>query len=318
LLRRRNTKAVEGELVVGRRGAMVVLPVVAALALGFSAFGALGGFNAAISNPTNTFGSGSLVLAEYTGDAATSTPACVSNIQGDDSSTINQSPVGSNSNTGDPACDLDLFGGGDTGDQLAVPGTASVNDVTFANLGTVSASSFTVTANGSCLVSNNTSDGNTLWGTDTSGFCSVVDIAIAEWNPATNQWTDLVGCPVVSSNPGPLGNPNIGSDLADGPDGIDCWPWTNQQPNNYTLNGYYGGGGGIFDNNTSTITIPIATSGTTTGGSCSSTEFCQGNNPVTLRFITELEPGGGNQQDPGATNADQGLVATQPMTFTLN
>jgi hypothetical protein len=121
---------------------------------------ALGGFNAAITNPTNTFSSGTIFLREV----ANSTTC---------NSTASGTVISGNANA---TCVANLFN--DTAGNNAPAGTALVSSVVLTNLGTIAAGSFTMTP-GACAATANTAT-SPYSGSDTAGYCGKVDVTIAQ------------------------------------------------------------------------------------------------------------------------------------------
>ncbi len=132
-----------------------LLPLIATLVLGGSAFFALGGFNATITNNANTFSSGTIILSETQG-----VTTCLSSAA---------QITAANSGT----CASDNFGG----QANAYPGMAAISTtVTLTNGGSLNASGLLVTP-GACTASANVAT-NPYYGADTSGYCGIIDLTI--------------------------------------------------------------------------------------------------------------------------------------------
>ncbi|MCZ2404798.1 hypothetical protein IV498_16860 [Paenarthrobacter sp. Z7-10] len=124
--------------------------------LSLSVTGTLSGFTASITNSTNTAGSGSLVMQEQTtgGTAVT----CLSTDGGSVST-----------NTASCAT-INKFGGSTT----LVPGGPAVNTaITIKNIGSVPASTFTLTPGATCTQSNNGTQNGTA-----ADFCAKLKVVI--------------------------------------------------------------------------------------------------------------------------------------------
>jgi hypothetical protein len=144
-----------------RKTLSVLLAVGSAVGITVSLTAALGGFNAAITNPTNTFSSGTIFLRE----AANASTPCYSTASG--------TVISSNANAN---CVANLFN--DTAGNNAPAGTALVSSVVLTNIGTIAASSFTMTPGG-CTATANTAT-SPYSGSDTAGYCGKVDVTIAQ------------------------------------------------------------------------------------------------------------------------------------------
>jgi len=197
------------------------------------------GFNATITNPTNTYSSGTLLLQEGTG-----TTACVSS--GTD--TINAANTNS-------TCGINDFGTTTNG----APGVVTTAVVPVSNVGTIAGSTLTITPGAKCAVAANSATGP-YSGSDTTGFCGEVDVTIQ------NNSTTTPSC-VYPAGTGACPAPS----------------------NTYTL---------------ATLAGHAALSGSGLGVNGSSTS--------TGSYTVSLE------LDPSATNADQGLAATVPLTWQLS
>lgn len=138
------------------------------LALGLT--GTLAGFTASIDNNANSAGTGSVIMTETSGSTT-----CYSN--GATSATA----ITTNANN----CAINKLGGNLT----MTPGTTSTVSVTVTDSGTLPVNTaFTLTPGG-CTASANGSPA----GSDTSGFCGVVDVAI---------WDSTDGKCIVPSSAG--------------------------------------------------------------------------------------------------------------------
>lgn len=144
-----------------RKTLSVLLAVGSAVGIAVSLTAALGGFNAAITNPTNTFSSGTIFLKEV---AAATT--CFSTASGN--------VISTNAN---PNCTANLFN--DTVGNNAPGGTALSSTVVLTNLGTINAATFTLTPGATCTAVANLATAP-YSGTDTAGFCGKVDTTIAQ------------------------------------------------------------------------------------------------------------------------------------------
>ena len=136
-----------------------IFAIIISAALATSVYTALGGFSATITNNGNAYSSGTLLLTESQG--ATS---CIS--------TANPGSMTTNANT---CAGINLFGNpvqtnGESG------GTPSTSTVTVKNVGTLNGTTLTLTPAG-CSATANTKT-TPYAGSDTTGFCSKVDITI--------------------------------------------------------------------------------------------------------------------------------------------
>ena len=204
--------------------------LLASLGVGLTTMGALGAFSATITQ-NGTFTAGSIVLKETQG-----ANTCYSTGGTNQPFTTNSSACAT----------IDTFGA----PIGQVPGGATnTQTMTFQNVGTANASTFTVTP-GACAAAGTGS----YYGNDTSaGFCGKVDVTIG--NGAAVCYYPVLGsaCPAPSST--------------------------------YTLTTL---------NTFGAVTLPALAAAATD----------------TIVVSTKL--------DTTATNADQGLQATQPFTWTLN
>jgi hypothetical protein len=153
-----------------RKTLSVLLAVGSAVGITVSLTAALGGFNAAITNPTNTFSSGTIFLKEVA-NATT----CYSTASG--------TVISSNANSG---CATNLFA--DPGNNA--PGSTAVSSsVVLSNIGTIAASSFTMTISACTAAANSAT--SPYSGSDTAGYCGKVDVTVAQGTGATA--TCLIG-----------------------------------------------------------------------------------------------------------------------------
>jgi hypothetical protein len=163
---------------LGWRGQMTLVAPAAAAVAAAVTVSALGGFSANITQ-NGTFTGGSIVLRE-SGSSANCYSAGVS------SGAI----VGGNSYT---CATIDAFGG-PTG-QLP-GGTPNTQTLTFTNVGSSNASSFTLTPSG-CAAS----AGGTFYGGDTSAaFCGKVDVTVGNGASVCYFPPQSSACPVPSSS----------------------------------------------------------------------------------------------------------------------
>jgi len=230
-----------------RKGGFVVA-LLGVAALGLTAVTTLAGFSASITNPTNTFSSGTLLLSEL--PSGKTTP-CLSSPNAANGITTN---VNSN-------CAYDNFSGSTT--PGAEPGGTPVSTtVVFTNTGSLASVGGLSVLAGTCTVTGNPpgSGANAAsTGSDTTGFCGKVDVQIEN--------------DTVASSP---------SCLYGGTSGSAC-PTT--MSNTYTL-------------------ASLATA----GSQVLKANFAAGTSQ-TLKITVGL--------DTSASNADQGLTATVPLTWSL-
>jgi len=141
----------------------------AAALLGLAVTGTISGFTAAITNSTNTTGSGTLLMQESnTGGTVT----CYSN-----GSAANSTIGSSNSNT---CSTLNKLGGDQTNGLNLAPGaTVTISTVKVKNAGTIDASQFTLTP-GACTQSNNTGNTGVIASGSASDFCTKIDVTIKQ------------------------------------------------------------------------------------------------------------------------------------------
>ena len=228
-----------------RKGGLVAA-LIGVAALGLTATTTLAGFSASITNPTNTFSSGTLLLSEQQG-----VNTCLSSPNTTGGITTN---VNSN-------CTVDNFSGSAT--PGAEPGGTPISStITLTNTGTLTSVGGLSVLAGSCAVTGNPpgSGANAAsTGSDTTGFCGKVDVQIED--------------DTVPGSPSCLYGGTIGS----------ACPAT--MSNTYTL-------------------ASLATA----GSQVLKANFAP-NTPETIKIIVGL--------DTSATNADQGLTATVPLTWSL-
>ena len=226
----------------------IVAALLGVAALSLTAVTTLAGFSASITNPTNTFSSGTLLLSEL--PSGQSTP-CLSSPNTAGGITTNL-----NSN-----CTYDNFSGSTT--PGAEPGGTPVSTtVVFTNTGSLASVGGLSLLAGACSVAGNPpgSGANAAsTGSDTAGFCGKVDVQVED---------DTVA-----------GSPSC---LYGGTSGSAC-PST--MSNTYTLASLAAAGSQVLKAN-----------------------FAAGA-AETLKITVGL--------DTTATNADQGLTATVPLTWSL-
>ena len=231
-----------------RRASIItaIVAIVSSLALGLTAYVALGGFTAGIVNNNNTFSSGTLTLEEVVNGG---TP-CLSS-----PNTAN----GITTNINSACTSNDLGGVAVPGAEPTTPATITTTTVVLTNNGSLLASSMALTPGAICAVTGNPvgTGANALsTGSDTAGFCGKVDVQIEQ---------DTGGIP---------------SCLYGGPTGVAC-PGT--MSNTFTL-------------------ATLATNGAVTLAANVASQASE-----TILINVAL--------DPTATNADQGLTATLPLTW---
>ncbi|NNN13714.1 MAG: hypothetical protein HKL81_08220 [Acidimicrobiaceae bacterium] len=154
--------AASGKAGHNRRGRGIKwIPLAVALAsvvvLSASTESSLGGFNAAITNSVNSVGSGTILLQENT-----PTTTCMST----------GNPITSNAATCS-GTGTDMFGASLNDSPGGTPITTSI---TVKNDGTIAAGTFVLTP-GACSAAQNSAT-FPYYGSDSSGFCSKVDITI--------------------------------------------------------------------------------------------------------------------------------------------
>ena len=228
----------------------IVAALLGVAALSLTAVTTLAGFSASITNPTNTFSSGTLLLSELPNGQAT---PCLSSPNTTGGITTN---VNSN-------CAYDNFSGSTA--PGAEPGGAPVSTtVVFTNTGSLTSVGGLSVLAGACAVTGNPpgSGANALsTGSDTTGFCGKVDVQIED--------------DTVAGSPSCLYGGTVGS----------ACPAT--MSNSFTL-------------------ASLATA----GSQVLKANFAPGaGNAETLKVTVGL--------DSSATNADQGLTATVPLTWSL-
>ena len=154
--------------------------IAASAALAGGTMFALGGFTATVTNSGAGFASGTIVLSE--GQGATT---CLS---------TSTDVITSNST---PCTTINLFGTGN-----AVPGTSNATALAFKNLGSVNASTFTLTPT-ACTAAANTAT-SPYSGSDTTGFCGKVDVTIENTTnaaaPVCVYPVETGACPAPSSS----------------------------------------------------------------------------------------------------------------------
>jgi hypothetical protein len=165
-----------------RRHSVVLAGLLGTAVLAATAGLSLGGFSAGITNPTNSFSSGTVVLKEAAG--ATS---CFST-GGSTTVTV--------ANTANCTTIDDLGGVINQG-----PGSAANSQVlNLTNLGTINGATFTV-APGACASAAATNTAPYV-GTDTAGFCGKVDVTIQNDTTGTPSCVYPAGagaCPALSA-----------------------------------------------------------------------------------------------------------------------
>ncbi len=188
-------KAASGKAGHSRRGFGIkwiplAVVLICAGVLSASAETSLGGFNAAIINSANTLGSGTILLEEDT-----PTVTCMST----------GNPITNNAGTCSGA-GTDTFGGS----LNDIPGGAPIStSIKVRNDGTIAAGSFVLTP-GACSAAQNSAT-FPYYGSDSSGFCSKVDITIendtVSGSPTCVLPAQTGACPALSSTDN-LGNFN--------------------------------------------------------------------------------------------------------------
>jgi hypothetical protein len=180
----------------GRAALTVLIGLAAAGAVAMTTMAALGAFSATITQ-NGTLTSGTIVLKEV-GSSNTCYSAGVS------SGTI----LGGNSYS---CTTIDTFGA-PTG-QLP-GGSTNTQTLTFTNVGTANAATFTITP-GTCTASGT----GTFYGSDTAGFCGKVDVTIGNGAAVCYYPSQASACPAPSSSntlAGLTSALTIGSGLAAG------------------------------------------------------------------------------------------------------
>ena len=154
----------------------LVVGVAAAAGVALTTMDALGAFNATITQ-NGTLTSGTIVLKEV-GSSNTCYSAGVAS--------------GGILNNNSYSCTtIDTFGA----PTAQLPGgTANAQTLTFTNVGSSNASTFTVTP-GTCTAAGN----GTYYGSDTSGFCGKVDITIGNGASVCYYPAQLSACPALSN-----------------------------------------------------------------------------------------------------------------------
>jgi hypothetical protein len=165
-----------------RRRSVVIAGLLGTTVFAVTAGLSLGGFSAGITNPTNSYSSGTVVLKEAAG--ATS---CFSTGTG---TTVTASNT-ANCTT------IDDFGGA----VNQGPGSAVTSQVlNLTNVGTINASTFTVAP--SACTSAAASNTTPYAGSDTAGFCGKVDVTIQNDTTGTPSCVYPAGagaCPALSN-----------------------------------------------------------------------------------------------------------------------
>ncbi len=188
---------------------MLITGIVALLAtvlLSLTAYTVFGGFSATITNPTNTYSSGTLTLEEV---ANGGTPCLSSpNTAGGITTNINST------------CASNDFGGvTNPGAAPTNPATVTTNTVVLTNTGSLVAATLALTPGTTCTVTGNpvgTGANSASTGSDTTGFCSKVDIQIETDNAGT--YNCLYGGPTGSACPAAMSNTyNLATFLGNGP-----------------------------------------------------------------------------------------------------
>jgi len=142
------------KLLTNKRGLAAALVATAALAM--TAATTLGAFTASITNKTNTFAAGTLVLKESNASAS-----CYSTGTGS----------GGTVTTNTQTCSINLFGGA----TKQVPGgAATTTTVTFTNVGNTQATPVTLTSS-TCTVTRTTATSAGYYGSDAT-FCGKVTV----------------------------------------------------------------------------------------------------------------------------------------------
>lgn len=150
----------------GRSRLALVAGLAGTAALALATTASLGGFTASITNNANTTGTGSLVMQEAVGSGPTTT--CLSTGTG----TTGSNTV--NSSNANATCPGNKFGALSN----AKPGDSNATNVVISNVGTITASSLTMSV-GACTQAHNTANSNTYFGSDT-GFCGKVDVTVED------------------------------------------------------------------------------------------------------------------------------------------
>lgn len=173
-----------------RKGLAATLAAVAAL--GITTATTLGGFSATIINPTNSFASGTLQLEESSGAATCYSAGAASSTSVSAANSFSCKTINKLGNA-----------------LLQVPGGTPVSTtVTLTNVGNLAATTDTLTA-GTCTAT--ASSDNLGWtGTDTAGFCGMVDVTIDN----VTGTSDTCVYPTVSTSPCTIGNTGTLATLA--------------------------------------------------------------------------------------------------------
>ena len=219
-------------------------------ALALSTTAVLGGFTASITNSGDAASTGSLVMQEAVGSPATT---CLSTGTGTTGSTT------VNTLNANASCPANKFGALTN----AKPGDSNSTNVVISNVGSITASTLTMT-NGACTQANNT--GTTTYNGSDASFCNKVDVTIEDDTLGTTNALARCVYPAGAGNCPALANTSNLSTLATA----------------------YASAGSI---------LPAAT--TVAAGASRTYKVAVGIDAV------------------AATNADQGLTATEPITFTF-
>jgi hypothetical protein len=165
-----------------RRRSVVLAGLLGTTVLAVTAGLSLGGFSAGITNPTNSYSSGTVVLKEAAGATT-----CFSTGSGTTVTAANTA----NCTT------IDDFGG----PINQGPGSAAtVQTLNLTNVGTINGSTFTVTP--SACTSAAAANTSPYAGTDTAGFCGHVDVTIENDTTGTPSCVYPAGagaCPALST-----------------------------------------------------------------------------------------------------------------------
>jgi hypothetical protein len=232
--------SVVSRITSNKRG--LIASVAAVAALGVTSAYTLGGFSASVMNPASTFSSATIQLQEGNG-----TTTCLSTGTGSGGSV-----TAANQNT---TCGINVLTG--TADQLP-GGTALASTITVKNVGNSNATIASLVT-GACTAAAAADNGG-YTGSDTSGFCGMVDVTIANTTSgATDKCvypTQAPACPALA--------------------------------NTYTL-------------------------ATLAGKTFSTTPMSALNAGASATYVVTVQ-----LDSTAATNADQGLTATLPFTWTIN
>lgn len=234
-----------------RSGVTLLAGLAGAALLAAGTTASLGGFTASITNTGDNVATGSLIMQEQVTPSGTgTTTTCLSTAAG--------AAITTNADTN---CAANKFGALTN----AVPGSSATSSVVITNQGSATARSLALST-GACTATPTAPSGAvaTNVGSDTAGYCGVVDVTIA------NQST---GACVYG--PAPTG----GSTGCGAPDST------------YTLASLASAYG------TTPLSLTLPSGGLTAG------------HAQTYLFTVEI--------DAAATNADQAMAATMPITYTF-